>query len=445
MCFAGHEEVSLETPRRANDAYSTSMATDLQPEGMTGRQSLQIRVYESLDDLTTLHPAWEELLSGFPAATIFSTWEWLVPWWRAFGEGQRLMVLGFFDANGTLVGLAPLALKRFRAGPGVQLRSFSMMGDGSQDSENLDIPVCPGYEEDVASALLDYLETHAEYWDLCCLNTLPGHSPCGNALLRQLRRRGWTHFRFSRPGVVITLPDSWEAYRKLLSYNERAQLGRYQRRLEKKYKVRFYRCTRESDLDTCLDALFRLHQARWQLEGEAGSFASLARRRFYAEMGRLFLTRGWLEFWLLDLDGKTVGAEFDFRFRDTVISLQGGIDPDHWHDRVGYALRGHVLQQCIASGVRQYDFLGGDGGYKERWAGQVRNYRDVHFSRPFTRGSLYLRIVAGAGETKEWLRARLPKWGWSGLHIVNAWLRHSAPAAKPEGSKAVAKSGPKEE
>ena len=80
---------------------------------------LALRVYESLEALQALLPAWEELLSEFPAATIFSTWEWLAPWWRAFGAGRNLMVLGFFDSNEKLVGLAPLAALSERVGPGL--------------------------------------------------------------------------------------------------------------------------------------------------------------------------------------------------------------------------------------------------------------------------------------------------------------------------------------
>ena len=383
---------------------------------------LTVRVYESLEALQALLPAWEELLSAFPAATIFSTWEWLAPWWRAFGAGRNLMVLGFFDSSEKLVGLAPLAALTERVGPGLKLRSLSLMGDGSQDSDNLDVPVRPGYEEKVARTLLDLLHSSAAAWDLCCLNTLPGDSPCGNALLRELNRWHWTCFTESRPSLVVEMPNTWEEYLRQLTSKERGKVGYLTRRLEKDYSVRYLKCT-ENCLEPALDALFHLHQNRWQARGEPGSFASQERQRFYRELSLGLLKRGWLEFWLLELDGKKVAAQFAFRYAKTVFTLQEGFDLAYSSQSVGYVLRARVLRQLIGEGVRRYDFLAGSGSSKTRWGTCERQYIDIHFARPWTLGAFYLRGRTWAAATKEQLRAHLPQRAWAAFHGVNLRLR----------------------
>ena len=77
----------------------------------------------------------------------------------------------------------------------------------------------------------------------------------------------------------------------------------------------------------CLEELFELHQKRWQSEGQPGSFSSLTRRRrFYQDLSAVLLQRNWLEFWLLEIDGKTVAADYGFRYGDTVYALQAGFD-----------------------------------------------------------------------------------------------------------------------
>ena len=386
-------------------------------------QTLQVHVYESLEALQGLLPAWEELLSEFPTATIFSTWEWLAPWWRAFGNGQRLMVLGFFGTRQRLAGLAPLSLSTYRLARGLSFRVLRLMGDGSGDSDNLDLPVRPSYEAEFTRALLEYLDMQAGRWDFCELNTLPADSPAGNHLRDQLKQRGWTHFGYPRPWSVVVLPDSWESYLKQLSSKERGKLGYYSRRLEKNHKVRLHKCTHETELPACLEALFQLHQARWQPRGQPGSFGSEQRRQFYSEMGRLFLARRWLEFWLLDLDGKTVATQFGFRYGDSVFQLQEGFDPEYSLDSIGYVLRGYVLKQLIADGVRRYDFLAGQSPDKARWGTQVRNYINIHFARPFSRGSLYLHLSHNARESKAWLRARLPRPAWRAIQWLNSRVR----------------------
>jgi CelD/BcsL family acetyltransferase involved in cellulose biosynthesis len=384
---------------------------------------LRVRAYRSLDETEDLLPAWDELLSKFSQATTFSTWEWLAPWWRAYGNGQRLMIAGFFDAHEDLAALAPLWVSTQGASHTLAIRILRLMGDGSGDSDNLDLPVLPGYEEEFVRALLEYLEAQRHCWDVCQLNTMPDQSPAGNELLNQLRQRGWPHHAYRQPCTAIPLPDTWESYLRGISSKERGKFGYYLRRLEKRHRVRFYRCDHEDELAGCLEALFRLHEMRWGLRGEPGSFRSVARRRFYEEMARLFLARDWLEFWLLDVDGKPVGAQFGFRYRDTVFQLQEGFDPAYSADSVGYVLRGHVLKQLIAAGVRRYDFLGGDGPDKTRWGARVGAYIDIHFSRLSHRGRLSLGLMHSTRQNKEWLRARLPRPAWHVIRRLRLRLR----------------------
>jgi len=48
---------------------------------------------------SNLQVEWDQLLSEFPTATTFSTLDWLLPWWHAFGKAQQLKVLRFYDST----------------------------------------------------------------------------------------------------------------------------------------------------------------------------------------------------------------------------------------------------------------------------------------------------------------------------------------------------------
>jgi CelD/BcsL family acetyltransferase involved in cellulose biosynthesis len=385
-------------------------------------EALQVRVYTHFDTLGCLLPAWEELLSEFPNASVFCTPEWLGPWWRAFGAGLEPRIIGFFDTTQRLVALAPLTLSTVDALGGLKLRVLRLMGDGSGDSDNLDLPVRSGYEEAFVRGFLDWLDAHAQLWDICELNTLPANSPAGNRLQDYLKRWNWDTFHSQRPRSVVPLPHSWESYLGQLSTEDRHNLVRYQRRLERRYRVRIYKCTKETQLSAGLEALFRLHQERWKVRGEPGTFCSEARRRFYGEMSRLLLARERLEFWFLDLDGETVAAQFALRYGDAVFQLQEGFDPKHRSDKIGYLLRGHVLKQLVGEGVRCYDFLGGQSPHKARWGSQVGNYMNVCLARRNSLGALYARGEHHLSEGKELLRAHLPRRAWRMLHWANLRL-----------------------
>lgn len=369
---------------------------------------IRIRVYADLEQLRDLRPAWENLLQAFPEATAFSTWEWLAPWWRSFGAGQQLLGVGFFDSTETLAGLALLSLAKERFPGGQRLRVIRMMGAGSHDSDNLDFPVRPGYEFAVAESLREFLESQKEHWDLCELYTLPQNSLVGTGLQEVLRHCGWPCFVDPIPSSFIQLPETWDGYMRQLSSRERSKIRYRQQKLEKRYQLYFHKCTDSRELPARLAMLFELHEKRWRLRGERGSFASASRRQFYAEMADAFLERGWLQFWFLELNGKPVASQYGFRYGQTVFALQVGFDPAYSTESVGYVLSAFVLKRLIEEGVRRYDFLAGQDSSKDRWGTQAGQYVDLRFARPFTRGGAYLQLVQAASSGKAWLRERIP-------------------------------------
>jgi CelD/BcsL family acetyltransferase involved in cellulose biosynthesis len=385
---------------------------------MSSDQNLKISVHESLESLEHVRLEWDALLRDYSYATIFSTYEWLVSWWRAFGANDRLLVLAFRDASSTLVGLAPMALTTCGPFP-FRLRLLRLMADGSHDSDNLDLPVKAGFEERFAESLLCFLNSKRRLWDLGELNTLLPHSPGASALRQAFRKRKWVAVEKQTPASAVELPPTWEEYLGRLSSEDQKNLVRYTRRLEKRYAVQIYRCSVESQLPKCLEALFEHHQARWKAAGESGSFGSPERRKFYYELSRSVLRQGRLDLWVLELDGRVVAAQFGFRYGRQVFQLQEGNDPQHATDRVGFVLRGHVIKQLIGDGIQIYDFLGGTLGYKARWGAQPRAYLNVAFARLFSVGAAYTLSLHHASQSKAWLRKHLPPPIWDALHRMN--------------------------
>lgn len=378
---------------------------------MASDKNLTITVHDNLESLELLRPEWDRLLSEYPFTSVFSTYEWLVPWWRAFGNGDRLLVLAFRDASSALVGMAAMAVTIRPAFP-TSLCVLRFMGDGSHDSDNLDLPVRPGYEDAFSAALLDWMEQKEHLSDICELNRLPAESLVAARLLDDLAKRKWRVLTSTAPQTVVDLAESWETQLKRISAKERGKIGLRARRLERKYNVRIRRCSEETDIDSRLQALFDLHSKHWQLRGLPGTLHSSARQQFYSELARRLSARRRLEFWVLELNGRVVAAQFGLRYQSTVFSLQEGFDPDYASDSVGYVLRSQVLKQLISEGVRRYDFLGGKDESKMRWGASLRKYQNIRFACAWSRGSLHLAAEDGIATMRSWMRTHLPKKLW---------------------------------
>lgn len=367
------------------------------------RTRLSVRSYSSWEDVEKFRLEWDRLLSA--SATVFSSIEWLSAWWRNYGTQKDLRILLFF-AGDELVGAAPLYLDIRSVGFARKLKVLRFVGDGSDDSDNLDFLVRCGYEDPCAQAFLAWLRTSD--WDLSILATLPENSAFHDALIRYLRSSRWPLLETDAPHLYILLPGTWQSYLECLSPEFRPLLSRYPRRLRCNHRVRIYRSPIE-DLDANLSKLFSLHQQRWEQRASPGAFANPARRRFYREVAQLFARRGWLEFWLLDLDEITVAAQLCIRTDRTVHLLQEGFDPKFSNEKIGYALRAATLEDFIRAGVRCYDFLGGGDAYKLRFGAVKSRYRTIHFARPSTLGSVQLALDRFDHNSRQWAREHLPE------------------------------------
>ncbi|HEX3154887.1 MAG TPA: GNAT family N-acetyltransferase, partial [Candidatus Angelobacter sp.] len=276
-----------------------------------------------------------------PAASIFQTPEWLASWWQSYGRNRSFLALVFEDSIGDLVGIVPFYSDQTPF-LGFGLKTLRMVGAGSGDSDGLNIITAPGYEDVCAKALIAWFASQQK-WRLCRLETLPEHSLAAESLLREAQQAGMSLDSALAPNFIINLPPTWQQYLDSLDPAFRPLLTRYPKRLKSRFTVQISRCENEGDLKTQLDTLFDLHQMRWTGRGESGAFASNDRRDFYYRMATAFLQRGWLEFWQLELNGETVGGQFCFRYKDTVSLLQEGFHPKYAAEKIGYALKAHLL------------------------------------------------------------------------------------------------------
>lgn len=365
-----------------------------------------VRICRTWEELEQLRECWNRLLQANPASSIFQTPEWLAAWWQAFGRDKELLGLVFTDAEGRALGIAPLYREQ-NSFLGRTLTILRLVGAGSGDSDALDFITSPGNERLCAEAFVGWLDQQKD-WDVCALETLPQNSLVAKRLGMRLQDAGWIVDATLTPNFVVDLPGAWPQYLNALEPSFRPLLTRYPKRLQSRYSVRFVRCDCVEDLQVHLELLFNLHQMRWTGRGEPGAFANADRRDFYIKMAAAFLQSGWLEFWLLELDGQIVGAQFCFRYNGTVSLLQEGFHPKYAAEKIGYALRAHVLEEMIRSGAQRYDFLGGDDPYKAKFGAHQENYLNLTFAGPSRIGRTYVAAQRQKRQIKTWLKSKLP-------------------------------------
>ena len=326
---------------------------------------LQIGEVTDAAGLAALRDDWQSLAERSPHTTLFQTWEWQSVWWQHCGSG-RLWVLTA-RSQGALVGLAPLYRAPYF---GLPLRRVAFLGTGASDY--LDFIALPEQAEACRDQFLAYLAAHRGRWDLVDFQQLREGTPLSRAALPK-GLSGRTLAQEVCP--YVPLPEEWEEFAARLGKKLRSNIGYYRRRLSREFEVT-WETVSNGELPGAMEDLFRLHQKRWRKRRLPGAFAHPRTRRFHEAVAQACLDRGWLRLHRLRLDGETRAALYCFDYHNKGYYYLGGFEPSFSHYSLGTVLTAHAIEDAIARGAREFDFLRGNEPYKYTWKpSERRNLR----------------------------------------------------------------------
>jgi len=358
---------------------------------------IQLRVVRDHAGFTALRHDWNDQLQQSSASTIFQSWEWMDSWLRAYGEKDLMIIAGY--AGQGLIGVLPLYVSAWPKPGRHSLRVLRLMSDDPDDAGGLGMIARRNYEQVFADAAVRRLLEAKDAWDALDLNVL-AENAANATLLTTLRQRKFAIRERSAPHLVLPLlfsPDGLDSRHPGVVRSKRKLASR---------KVEYRRCFTRAEIEESLHDLFSLHSARWQSKGKSGAFATSARADFYRNISASMLPREQIDVWTMSLDGEVVAVEFGLIHEDVRYSLQAGFDPEHRKYKVGMLLDAKIIGSCIESGIRSYDFLSGDEGFKREWGAISQPYRSVRCAPRNTLGALWVRASSVKALRKMWALAK---------------------------------------
>lgn len=329
---------------------------------------IQIETVTNALGFDQLETDWTRLHARSPSSGLFNSWYWNRLWWEHYGDMGKLNIV-VVKIHGTIEGIAPLYCCKTRALRMANTDTLRFIGSGGDTSpDDLDIIVNPHVGEVVTDFLAETV-LQLEELGRIQLSDLPEHSPFLKAILRITTSEGW-----SLPLVqknqrkVQALPNSIEAYEKILSRNARKQRKRRRRRLTESGEYRYHLCRTPEEIDLAFGELVALHQSRHASKGEEGSFGSERYCAFHNALMKAALERDELRLYVLVLNEQTVGIEYTFFHKGTLLFFQNGFDPQFEALSPGHLIMMHVIDEVIKEGAHSMDLLKGNYEYKNSYA-----------------------------------------------------------------------------
>ncbi len=290
---------------------------------------------DSLEGMLQLRPRWSALWDRCPHATPFQSPEWLIPWMRhLFGGGE--IRFGVWEEHGELIAIAPLFVY------GTERRTLALLGAGVSDYG--DLLALPERAAECAQELRGWIALQPVRCDM-------REVPRGSALLTG-----------GEPESSVCPVLSLAHFPECADSKLRHDLKRARNRLEKQHEYRF-----ASGGTEYLDALFELHEARWQQERQPGVLNTDALRAFHREAAAGFQDRGLLRIFVLQVDSVVRAVLYGFVAGNRFYSYFSGFDPAYAKLSCGGLLLRHAIEQAAAEGLREFDFLREPEAYKYLW------------------------------------------------------------------------------
>jgi CelD/BcsL family acetyltransferase involved in cellulose biosynthesis len=315
--------------------------------------------------LAALRPEWLALWRRCPAATPFQSPDWLLPWWRHLGGGELLAVVVRDGAR--LVGLAALFVY---ADGGT--RRLLPLGIGISDYHDL---LLEDGREDAAAALFAALRQERARWDVLEFEELRPEA----CALRLAGPPGWSDAVAENGHCpALALPEGAASVRDCVprAKFEAVKLARNRARRRGEVAVEQADAASVGEL---LEALIRLHAARWDERGGAGVLAEERLQSFHRVAAPLLLDAGVLRLHVLRIDERIVGAYYGFVQRDRAYAYLTGFDPEYRFESPGTILFAHAIEEALREGARAFDFLRGREPYKYGWGATDRPNRRRRF------------------------------------------------------------------
>jgi len=326
-------------------------------EGRAPRPSiappLTVEARTTLAGIEALAAEWAALWERDDTATPFQHPAWLLPWMRAFQPRASTALVA--RRGERAVGILPLF--HFTDGTGRQVVSLA----GAGVSDYRDLLVDSGDDERaVGAALVGALV--AQPWEVADL----GELRAGSLLLETPLPYGLaaTVTDGERCPIVPLQPGG--APLRGVPLGQRERLADARRRAAREgLRVE---AARAGTVDELVEALFRLHEARWARRGGSGVLAAPEVQRFHREAARALWAAGILR--LIGLrasDGRWVAVVHGMAARRRAYAYLSGFDPALDKISPGLVVVGALVESVEREGAMELDFLRGGEAHKYRW------------------------------------------------------------------------------
>jgi CelD/BcsL family acetyltransferase involved in cellulose biosynthesis len=343
-----------------------------------------------------LEGAWRQLEAAPGLLGLFHGYTWQREWWQALGHGRSLRLL-LAREGANVCGILPLYVE-----PRDGCRRLAFVGSPGGGSDYLDA-LC----RDASTRERLVFEATRLDGDVLELEDVSSSSALVPELLSQASESQLSVECVQRyPCPYIPIRTGFDEFQKTLS--RRDNLRRRRKWFAGQPGFRIVCETSPNDVAPFLERYFRLHAARWRVDGGSQAFLDPRLIAFQRSVVARLAAEGRAKLWTLFVAGDAVAVAYAFEDRGRSLYYQSGFLPAWGARSAGLVLFAQYVEDAFNRGLQEVDLLRGNETYKSEWTGEARHTVAIRIALT-VRGRAALAWREARTSLRDRARAALPE------------------------------------
>ncbi len=328
-------------------------------------------------ELPKLEQNWEKLELK-ASNSIFTSWHWISSWLKFIDYKTQLLSV---TLNNTIVGLAFVTNNtQSKYGIKAQQLWLNRTGDTSSDqiwNEYNDILCASGLEHSIRAAVLTHFEqalTHIDEFIIGVSNISITETPHSKELIQ------YTSWKTNSYSTYLEANYSdWPTYLQSLSKNTRNQIKRSAKIYGGNENISISRAESSKQAIDYFNAAGKLHKLRWA--GLNSGFENKNFISFHQQFIQDNFSSGCIDIIRIHIEEKTICYLYNLIYKESVYFYLSGIEYTNDNkNKPGLLSHSLAISHYAELGYKNYDFMGGEGRYKnslsnKRSAMIISNFR----------------------------------------------------------------------
>lgn len=322
--------------------------------------------------------------------SVFNSYVWYHNWWKHFGGSEKSLFVIVVRDGERLAAIAPLMVENTRLRT-LPARIVRFIENGN--SLHNDFILLSDRRRPLLEAILDCLMEHRDVWDMVEFKNIPVDSENGPLLCDLAGKRGIVcGVKPTLDSPYIDIRCDWDEFYATRTTRTRKTHRNLLNTIHKAGEIQIIRVSTAQEYELHRSAILDVAANSWTARA-GDSLATPRNCAFFDDLSRVAAEHGWLDLWLLLLNGRVIAFEYHLRCNGRNHALRASYHEKFASLSPGTVLDLHVMKELFNDHVltQEYDLGGSLDPYKKKWIPAVRKHTMIHLFKQ----SAYSRLLHG--------------------------------------------------